>query len=138
MDPAVRFGVSISEKLLTKFDNMINNKGYVNRSEALRDLIRNYIVEQEWDSNEETVGTITIVFSHHINELNDVLADIQHQYHKSIISSTHVHLDAHNCMEVLIVKGKAKEITSISDKIIGTKGVKHGKLTMTTTGKAID
>ncbi|MFQ5455214.1 MAG: nickel-responsive transcriptional regulator NikR [Nitrospirota bacterium] len=133
----IRFGVSINERLLEKFDSLITEKGYANRSEALRDLIRNFMVEREWDENEDTVGTITVVYSHEIRELTDTLTDIQHHYHKAIISSLHVHLDAHNCMEVLVVKGKARDISKIADRIIGTRGVKHGKLTMTTTGKTI-
>lgn len=131
-----RFGVSLDSTLLKKFDSLIAKKGYANRSEAIRDLIRDSLVKEEWeDVEKETVGTITIVYSHDTRELVDVLTDLQHHYYASIISSMHVHLDEHNCLEVLIVKGKGKDIKKIADRLIGTKGVKHGKLTLTTTGK---
>ena len=132
----IRFGISLETALLERFDNLIRKKGYSNRSEALRDLIRGSLVKEEWEaSTKETVGTITIVYSHEIRELPDTLADLQHHYHHSIISSMHIHIDGHNCLEVIIVKGKAKDIKAIADRLIGTKGVKHGKLTVTTTGK---
>jgi CopG family transcriptional regulator, nickel-responsive regulator len=131
-----RFGISLENSLLERFDARIKKKGYANRSEAIRDLIRDSLVSEEWESTtEETVGTLTIVYSHDIRELTDTLTDLQHHHHSSIISSMHVHLDEHNCLEVIIVKGKAKDIKSIADRLIGTKGVKHGKLTVTTTGK---
>ncbi|OGW27258.1 MAG: nickel-responsive regulator [Nitrospirae bacterium GWC2_42_7] len=131
-----RFGISLENTLLERFDSLIAKKGYSNRSEAIRDLIRDSLVMEEWESTTaETVGTLTIVYSHDIRELTDTLTDLQHHHHNSIISSMHVHLDEHNCLEVIIVKGKAKDIKSIADRLIGTKGVKHGKLTVTTTGK---
>ncbi len=122
--------------LLKSFDKYIAGKGYANRSEAIRDLIRNNLVEKEWKAGtRETVGTVTIVYDHHTRELSDILTNIQHQYHTSIISNLHVHLDSHNCLEILVVKGKGRDIKKIADKLIGTKGVKHGKLTTTTLGK---
>ena len=128
----------MDKSLLDKFDGLIVKKGYRNRSEALRDLVRNLLVEEYWtQGGKETVGTVTIVYSHHVRELSEILTEIQHHYHSEIISCLHVHLDAHNCLEVLAVKGKAGRIKSISDKIIATKGVKHGKLVMTTTGKDV-
>ncbi len=131
-----RFGISLETSLLARFDALIGKKGYSNRSEAIRDLIRGSLVKEEWESStEETVGTITIVYSHDMRELPDTLADLQHHYHHSIISSMHIHIDGHNCLEVIVVKGKAKDIKAIADRLIGTKGVKHGKLTVTTTGK---
>ena len=136
MSELARFGVSIDSQLINKFDELIVGKGYATRSEAIRDMIRDMLVEQEWESGEhETVGTITIVYNHHTRELEHALTDMQHQSFHQIISTLHVHLDAHNCLEVLVVKGKSKEINKIADRLIGTKGVKHGKLTMTTTGK---
>ena len=114
---------------------MITKKGYSNRSEAIRDLIRDSLVQLEWESgNKECIGTITIVYSHHRNELLDTLTEIQHNFHTSIISSIHVHMDEHNCLEVIVVKGKGAEIKKIADRLIVPKGVKHGKLTVTTTG----
>ena len=131
-----RFGISLDSSLLKNFDRHISKKGYANRSEAIRDLIRDSLVKEEWEYGEkETVGAITIVYSHDTRELTDTLTDIQHNFHTSIVSSMHVHLDHHNCLEVIIVKGKGKEIKKIADRLIGTKGVKHGKLSLTTTGK---
>ena len=136
MDDVVRFGVSMDSSLLKQFDKYINQKGYANRSEAIRDLIRNNLVEEEWKvGTGETVGTITIIYNHHKRELTDTLTNIQHKYHASMISTMHVHLDSHNCLEVLVVKGKAREIKIVADRLIGTKGVIHGKLTTATLGK---
>ncbi len=132
----IRFGISIENPLLERFDSLIKKKGYASRSEAVRDLIRDSLVMEEWESaTTETVGTITIVYSHDTRELADTLTDFQHRYLDSIVSSMHIHLDAHNCLEVIVVKGKAKDIKAIADRLIGTKGVKHGKLSVTTTGK---
>ena len=132
----VRFGISINNRLLEHFDDLISEKGYINRSEAIRDLIRNALVEEKWrDSKEDLVGTVTLVYDHHTRELADKLTDQQHSHHHAIISALHVHLDAHHCLEVVVVKGKAGEIKRMADELIGTKGVKHGKLTTTTTGQ---
>ncbi len=131
-----RFGISLDDGLLKRFDRLISEKGYANRSEAIRDLIRDSLVKGEWeDGTKETVGTITLVYSHHTRELPDTLADLQHNFYTSIISTMHVHLDKHNCLEVLVVRGKATDIKKIADRLIGTKGVKHGKLSVTTTGR---
>jgi CopG family nickel-responsive transcriptional regulator len=136
MEKIVRFGVSMDSRLLKQFDKHINQKGYANRSEAIRDLIRSNLVEEEWKVGKgETVGTITIIYNHHKRELTDTLTNIQHKYHASMISTMHVHLDSHNCLEVLVVKGKAREIKIIADRLIGTKGVILGKLTTATLGK---
>lgn len=135
MSKIIRFGVAMEGKLLNKFDELISKKGYGNRSEAIRDLVRNNLVEEEWKlGNSETVGTVTIVYSHAVRELTDVLTELQHQYHNEIISCMHVHLDKHNCLEVLAVKGKPQRIKKIADMLIATKGVKHGRLSMTTKG----
>jgi CopG family transcriptional regulator, nickel-responsive regulator len=132
----LRFGISIEELLLTRFDDLIKKKGYSNRSEAIRDLIRDSLVTEEWESStSETVGTITIVYSHETRELTDTLTELQHHYHESVVSAMHVHLDEHNCLETIVVKGKAQDIKRIADLLIGTKGVKHGRLTATTMGK---
>lgn len=137
MKKTVRFGVSLDHHLLEDFDRWVIKKKYVNRSEAIRDLIRDHLVEQEWDQNKEIVGTISIVYTHDVRELTDTLTDLQHQYHRLIKSGMHVHLDEHNCLEVLVVQGKSGEVQKIADRLIGIRGVKHGKLTMTTTGKEI-
>lgn len=135
MSELIRFGVSIGSELLEKFDKLIGSKGYVNRSEAIRDLIRDYLVEHEWEEDVETMGAVTLVYDHHIHELSELLTSLQHEYHTMIISSMHIHIDEHNCLEVIVIKGKGNQVKSIADKLISTKGVKHGKLTMTTTGK---
>ncbi len=137
MDEKVtRFGVSIPSRLLGKFDSLIGEKGYQNRSEALRDLIRNYLVEEEWASDEQTIGTVTLVYDHHVREVSEELNSIQHDMGEAIISSLHVHLDHHLCLEVIVVRGRAGEIKRMADRLIGTRGVVHGKLTGATVGKS--
>ncbi|SNR89196.1 nickel-responsive transcriptional regulator NikR [Desulfurobacterium atlanticum] len=127
----VRFGISIDEKLLERFDEYIEKKGYVSRSEAVRDLIRNALIEESVGEDKEVFGTITIVFDHHQKELEDKLTDIEHDHMNNIVSSLHVHIDHHHCMETIVVKGKASEIRALADRIISQKGVKHGKLVVT-------
>jgi CopG family nickel-responsive transcriptional regulator len=113
-----RFGISLESPLLKRFDRLIKKKDYASRSEALRDLIRDSLVSEEWESdNTETVGTITLVYSHDTRELNDTLNDIQHHNHQLVISTTHIHLDGHNCLEVIIVKGRAEDIKAVADII---------------------
>jgi CopG family nickel-responsive transcriptional regulator len=131
----MRFGISADARLIEKFDGMIVEKSYANRSEAIRDLIRDQLVEFAWTKiNEDVIGTITLVYNHESKELAEKLTELEHQNHTNIISSVHVHLDDRSCLEVLIVRGKSPEIKDISYKLIGTRGVKHGKLTMTTSG----
>jgi CopG family nickel-responsive transcriptional regulator len=131
-----RFGVSIPDELLAKLDKLAKKKGYFNRSEVLRDLIRDRFVEEEWASvSGEVVGTVTIVYNHHAHELSDKLTDLQHSHYQNIVSTTHIHLDEHNCLEVLVVRGKSQKVKEIADRLIATKGVKHGKLVMTSTGR---
>jgi CopG family nickel-responsive transcriptional regulator len=131
MEELVRFGVSMPASLLTDFDRVIQRKGYTNRSEAIRDMIRDAIVEHEWMENKEVVGTVTIVFDHHKKGVMEKLTDLQHQYHNKIASSTHIHLDHENCLEVIVVRGKPSQIKALADKMIALKGVKHGKLVVT-------
>jgi CopG family nickel-responsive transcriptional regulator len=136
MSEITRFGISMENKLLKRFDKLIAEHGYSNRSEALRDLVRERLIREEWEKEGvETVGTITIIYDHYKRDLTEQLIEHQHHQHDMIISTMHVHLDIHNCLEVLAVKGKAKEIRKIADELISTKGVKHGKLVMTSTGK---
>lgn len=138
MSQITRFGISMDSQLLKRFDNFISQQGYANRSEAIRDLVRDRLIKEEWTNEEvETVGTITIIYDHHQRELTEKLVEHQHKEHDAVISMMHVHLDHHNCLEVLAVRGKAKHIKSLSDHLISTKGVKHGKLVMTTTGKGL-
>jgi len=138
MSELIRFGVSIESNLLDKFDRLIQERGYANRSEAIRDLIRNELVQQEWaDANTNAVGTITIIYDHHVRALADMLTSLQHQHTNEIIAATHVHLDHNHCLEVIVVKGRTDNIRHIADELISVKGVKHGKLVMTTTGKNV-
>jgi len=132
-----RFGVSIENELLEQFDLRIKEKGYSNRSEAIRDLIRDDLVSQEWNDNDKVVGTLTIVYDHHTRDLGNTLTHLQHAFVGHIQAVLHVHLDHHNCLEVLVVKGKGAEVQCFADKLVGTRGIKHGKLTMTTTGALI-
>ena len=139
MSELVRFGVSIPDDLLEKFDVLIAQKGYTNRSEAIRDLIRDRLVEDQWGQDEhEVVGTVTVVYNHEQSDLAQKLTEIQHRKHDLIVSSVHVHLDAHNCLEVLIMRGRADEVRRAGQLLISTRGVKHGKITSTTTGEEID
>jgi CopG family nickel-responsive transcriptional regulator len=136
MADLTRFGVSIQTRLLDQFDRLIAQKGYVNRSEAIRDLIRNQLVAITAEHEEgEMVGTLTFVYNHHVRQLSDLLTEFQHQHYGAVIAALHVHLDEENCLEVLVIRGPSGEIRRIADTLIGTKGVKHGKLTLTTAGK---
>ena len=135
MSELVRFGVSLEKSLLDRFDALIQGKQYTNRSEAFRDLIRDELVEKAWESpDSQVVGTVTLVYDHHVRLLNEKLTDIQHNFHRSILSTLHVHLDHDHCLEVLVVRGKAADVRRVADTLISTKGVKHGRLTITTSG----
>jgi len=135
MGGLVRFGISLDKSLLKDFDKLINSKDYSNRSEAIRDLIRNSLVEDEWKKNKDVAGVITLVYDHHKRELISLLLDIQHEHEDLIIASQHAHLDHHNCMEAIIVKGKSENVRMLADKLRAVKAVKHGSLTLTTLGK---
>lgn len=135
-EQAVRFSVSIPPKLMLQLDNMLQEKGYDNRSQAIADMVCDQLVEHEQKSGTgEIAGTITLVYDHHRPNVQAALTGIQHDHNDVIISTMHVHLDHHNCLEVLVVRGNARVIKKISDELIAAKGVKHGKLTVTTTGK---
>lgn len=139
MPNLIRFGVSIPDDLLEKFDALISARGYTNRSEAIRDLIRDRLVEDEWTGVDATVvGTVTVVYNHEQSDLAQKLTEIQHRKHNLIISAVHVHLDEHNCLEVLIMRGAPSEVKGAAEQLISTRGVKHGKIIMTTTGTDID
>ena len=127
-----RFGVSLDSDLLKQFDVLIQKKGYSNRSEAIRDLIRNDIVEEKWeDDTEEAIGAITLIYDHHQYDLNNKLISKQHDSSADIKATLHIHLDHHYCMEVIVVGGEIKTIKKIADELIGLRGVKHGKLSAT-------
>ncbi len=133
-----RIGVAIDSELLEKFDQLIAARGYANRSEAFRDLIRDELVERAWEQpDSNVVGTVTLVYDHHVRLLNEKLTDYQHEHFRHILSTLHVHLDHDNCLEVLVVKGRAAIVKTIADGLISTKGVKHGRLTITSTGAGL-
>lgn len=132
-----RFGVSLEKKLLDEFDTLIKRKNYSNRSEAFRDLIRQELVKEEWTKSGEVVGAITLVYDHHKRELVNRLTDIQHDFQGTIISTQHIHLDHVNCLELIAVKGSAVNITKLADTLKSVKGVKHGTLSMSSTGKGL-
>lgn len=139
MSDITRFGVSLKSTLLNKFDRLIEQSGYKNRSEAIRDLIRDRMIAEEWvSSDRETVGVFSLIYNHEQRELNRTLTNIQHRYVDIIVSSTHIHIDHHNCLEVIILKGKSNLIKKITDELASTRGVKHGKLIMTSTGSDLD
>jgi len=131
-----RFGISIEESLLKRFDTLIANKGYDNRSEAIRDLIREKLVDDEWEHEEgEKIGTVTLVYNHHKRGISENLNDIQHHMHECIISTMHVHLDEDNCIELIALRGDAQKLIKLVNKLISLKGIRHGKFVITTSGK---
>ena len=133
----IRFGVSLEKALLDKFDKLLKGKNYPNRSEAIRDLIRESLIKREWMEGKGIAGAITLVYDHRKRELINRLTDIQHNYHHMIISTQHIHLDHDNCLEIVVVKGKPKDAEKLSNALKSTKGVKHGALTIASTGKEI-
>lgn len=136
MGKLTRFGVSLDEELLEPFDALCAVKGYSNRSEAIRDLIRKALVAEEWQQADgQGAGTLTLVYDHHKNDMARRLTQMQHDEHDIIIATLHVHLDHHNCLEVLILKGEAARVRALADKLISCKGVKHGTFSGTTTGQ---
>ncbi|MCB0282956.1 MAG: nickel-responsive transcriptional regulator NikR [Calditrichae bacterium] len=134
MMKTIRFGVSLPQDLIESFDEHIRNKNYPNRSEAIRDLIRKDLISEEIIKGEDILGVLHILYDHHKRELSDKLTAVQHDHHDLIISSTHVHLDHDNCLEVILLKGNAAKITALSNQIIATKGVNDGKLYLTSKG----
>jgi CopG family nickel-responsive transcriptional regulator len=133
--PVARFTVSVPAELLRELDRMAAEKGYNNRSLAVADMIRDELVEHRQRTGQgEIVGTLTLVYDHHTRHVQETLTELQHEHHERIISTVHVHLDAHHCLEVLLMRGPAPQIKRIADALIAARGVKHGKLTVTTTG----
>ena len=129
-----RFSISLDENLLAEFDSHIRSRKYNNRSEAIRDLIRKAFVKDEWDADKEVVGVITLVYDHHQNQLQERITELQHDFHHQITSTTHVHMDHHNCLEVIIVRGKAQKVQELAERLIALRGVKDGHLAMSSTG----
>ncbi len=137
MPPLTRTGVSIEEDLLGQFDRVIARRGYRNRSEAIRDLIRESLVSEAIDKNKQVVATLSMIYDHHRPNLSDKLNEIQHHSHGNVMAATHVHLDEDNCLEVVIMKGRSGEVKHLADHMLAMRGVKHGKLVLTTTGKDV-
>jgi CopG family nickel-responsive transcriptional regulator len=137
MGSLTRFSVSVESGLLERFLRLARKHGWGNRSKAIRNVMRDALVREEWQGDAEIVGTITIVYDHHKRELTDRLTSIQHDAHQAVLAATHFHLDHDNCLEVIAVRGRASQVQKIADTLIATRGVKHGKLSATTTGKRL-
>ena len=138
MPDVFRFGISIDKNLLDKFDRLIREKKYTNRSEAFRDLIREELVKKEWIEGKDVAGAITFIYDHHQRDLLNKIVDIQHQFQKIIISAQHIHLDHENCLEIVAVKGSSRDVQTLADRLKSVKGVRHGILSMSSTGKEIE
>ncbi len=138
MAKLTRFGVSLDDDLLKQFDVLIKKTGYANRSEAIRDLIRDRLVDQEWEEGkQDVIGVLGLVYDHEKRELTENLNAIQHEHVHTTIASTHIHLDHDNCLEVIILRGKSHIVRKVADNLLSTKNVKHGRLILTTTGAGI-
>jgi CopG family nickel-responsive transcriptional regulator len=131
----VRFCISIPAELSNRFDKLIHKKKYGNRSEAIRDLIRRSLIEEEITNNRAAIGILSLLYNHHKRELSEKLTQLQHLHHQMIISTMHIHLDQDNCVEVIILEGNSRDIKNLGDTLIATKGVKHGEIHLTSTGK---
>jgi CopG family transcriptional regulator, nickel-responsive regulator len=135
MAQLTRTGVSLEDDLLKQFDKVIARRGYKNRSEAIRDLIRESLVEEAVDQNRQVVATLSLIYDHHKPNLSNKLTELQHHSHGNVLAATHVHLDRDNCLEVVIMKGRSGEVQHLADHMLAMRGVKHGKLVVTSTGK---
>ena len=135
MSEVFRFGISLPKDLLDKFDNLIKEKNYTNRSKAFGDLIRQELIKREWREGKEIAGAITLIYAHHKRELLNKITDVQHDFQKVIISTQHIHLDHNNCLEIVAIKGNPKEAQKLTDTIKSIKGVKHATLSMSSTGR---
>jgi CopG family transcriptional regulator, nickel-responsive regulator len=138
MSELVRFGVSLEKSLLDRFDLLIREKQYTNRSEALRDLIRRELVQREWEGGSDVAGAITLVYDHHKRDVMSRVTDTQHAFQEAIISTQHIHLDHHNCLEIVAAKGKAETVRKLADALRSIKGVRHATLSMSSTGREIE
>jgi len=136
-----RVGISLEDTLLEQFDRLIARRGYENRSEAIRDLIRDQLVQEQWSERGsdagEKVAVVSLVYDHESSSLSQKLTHIQHENHRAVVSALHIHLDAHNCLEVLILRGKGSEILAMGEGLVSTKGVLYGKVMPATTGRGL-
>ncbi|MDP8257810.1 MAG: nickel-responsive transcriptional regulator NikR [Candidatus Aadella gelida] len=138
MSELIRFGVSIEKDLLTRFDKLISKENYPNRSEAFRDLMRDKLVDEEWEKGAgEVAGVVTLVYDHHKRDVRNLLEDVQHDHHGLIVSGQHIHLDHDNCLEIIVLRGESDKVRTVAGALKSIKGVKHGQLAMATTGKDI-
>ena len=138
MGSTIRFGVSLDSDLLERFDALCESRGYETRSEAIRDLLRSALVQQEWeDSAREVAATLTLVYDHHKSDLAQRITTAQHDAHHLIVTTLHVHLDHHNCLEVLVLKGRGADVRDLAERLTSTKGVKYGQLSLATTGEQL-
>jgi CopG family nickel-responsive transcriptional regulator len=135
MSDIVRFGISLENALLDNFDNLIKRRKYTNRSEAIRDLIRQELLKKDWEEDQEVAGAITFIYDHHQRDLLNKIIDVQHDHQDIIQSSQHIHLDHHSCLEIVAVKGNSKKVSKLADTLKALKGVKHGSLSISSTGK---
>jgi CopG family nickel-responsive transcriptional regulator len=133
-----RLSFSLERSLLARLEKLRKEGGYDNRSEFLRDMIRGRLVDRAWELDKEAVGAITLVYDHHTRGLNEKLTDLQHDHHAAILATTHVHLDHHHCVEVILVRGRAGRIRAVADLLQKQKGVLHGGLSVSSTGKELD
>ena len=138
MSELVRFGVSLGKSLLDRFDDLIREKQYTNRSEALRDLIRRELVQKEWQGGSDVAGAITLIYDHHKRDILRMVIDLQHEFQEVIISTQHIHLDHDNCLEIVAARGKAEEVRKLADALRSIKGVRHATLSMSSTGQEIE
>jgi CopG family nickel-responsive transcriptional regulator len=137
MSELVRFGVSLEKSLLMSFDAQIRERQYTNRSEALRDLIRRELVQREWREGRDVAGAITLIYDHHRRDVLSRVTDTQHEFQGVIISTQHIHLDHHNCLEIVAARGRAEEVQKLADALTSIKGVRHVTLSMSSTGREI-
>ncbi len=135
MADIVRFGVSLDNELLKQFDRLIRERNYTNRSEAIRDLIRQELLKKEWAEDQEVAGAITYIYDHHQRDLLNRIIDVQHDYHEVIKSTQHIHLDHFNCLEIVAVKGSPSIISRLSNTLKALKGVRHGSLSISGIGQ---
>lgn len=138
MSELVRFGVSLEKSLLERFDDLIREKQYTNRSEAIRDLIRRELVQQEWQGGRDVAGAVTLIYDHHKRDILRMVTDLQHEFQEVIISTQHIHLDHHNCLEIVAARGKAEDVRRLADALRAIKGVRHATLSMSSTGREIE
>jgi CopG family transcriptional regulator, nickel-responsive regulator len=133
-----RFSVSLEEGLLSQFDHFIRQQRYTNRSEAVRDLIRKGLIRREWQADKEVMGVISLVYDHHQHQLHEKITEIQHDFHHQIVSTTHIHMDTAHCLEVIIVRGKARQVHELAERLIALRGVKDGNLATSSTCGHLD